>query len=101
MATLPHHDVFGTIRRAKRATHAAHRKAFGAGRKRTPEQLAADIASSILLKLDEGRTWHLAEYGLDTNIALRGLVFAALAALDSEGEALTPEQVGLEETELF
>jgi hypothetical protein len=101
MATIPHTDPFASIRRAKRAAHAAHRKAFGARRKRTPEQLARDIATSILLRLDEGRNWTLSDYHLDTNIALRGLVFAALNALDSECEALTPEQVGLEDTELF
>lgn len=100
MASIAH-NPFAHITRAKRAAHAAHRRAFGARRKRTPEQLAQDIATSILLRLDEGRTWHLEDYNLVENIALRGLVFAALHALDSEGEALTPEQVGLEGTEPF
>lgn len=100
MATIAH-NAFAHIRRATRATHAAHRKAFGARRSRTPEQLARDIATSITLRLDEGRSWTLSDYGLVDNVALRGLVFAALAALDSEGEPVTIEQLTLTDTELF
>lgn len=96
--------------RQKRATHAAHRKAFGPGKHRTPEQRAQDVAASIAQRQDEGRAWDWACYGLDADgdWAQRNLVDAALARLYWTREDLEKlaahhyeeEQARLEELEM-
>ena len=82
MASVP--QAFAHINRQKRASHTAHRKAFGPGKHRTPEQRAADVAASIAQRTDHGDAWDWSTYGLDgpDRWAQRRLVEAALAQLD-------------------
>jgi hypothetical protein len=67
MATLPHPGA---------ARH--HRRAFGPHRRRSQEQLAADIAASIQMRLDEGRSWTWSTYGQEDNPAMQALIEKAL-----------------------
>jgi hypothetical protein len=46
-------------------THHAHRKVFGPGRHRTPQEKALHIAESILLHEADGDSWTIQQYGLD------------------------------------
>jgi hypothetical protein len=59
----------------------SHRKAYGSHRVMSPHVKARNIAQSIALRLDEGRTWTWADYGIAEQPALITLVEAALAHL--------------------
>jgi len=89
----------------KRATHTAHRLAFGPGKRRTATQKAQDVARSIALKNETGADWTWESYGLEGREDQQALVVAALlqVALDANEEALAQawyweeEQARLEE----
>ena len=60
------------------------RRAYGSHRTRRPETKARNIAASIRARQAEGRTWALAEYGIEHNAVMIGLVGDALAASPCE-----------------
>jgi hypothetical protein len=84
------------IKRMKRATHAAHRKAFGPQRTTTSAQRAQYVAESIALRHDAGQTWTWATYGLEGNIAQQRLVELALEVI--EGTKAEAEQAAWDAT---
>jgi hypothetical protein len=99
MATVAQHTT------PRKASHSAHRKAFGPGKRRTAAQKAQDVARSIALRNAHGQDWTWQTYGLDGNETQQALVVAALLqnALDAKEEALAQawyyeeEQARLEE----
>lgn len=73
----------------RKATHSAHRTAFGPGKQRTVAQRALHVAQSIALRNDAGDAWTWDTYGLESNDAQQALVIAALLqmALDAREDA--------------
>jgi hypothetical protein len=59
----------------------SHRRAFGSHRVMSPAVKARNIAESIALRLDEGRAWSYADYGIAEKPEMITLVEAALAQL--------------------
>ena len=65
--------------RQKRTRYRPHRRAMQ--HNTTPAQRARYVAESIALRLDEGRPWTWADYGLADKPEQQALVQTALAAL--------------------
>ena len=57
----------------------SHRLAYGAHRTMSSTAKAANVARSIRLREQEGRSWSWENYGLQANPAQQVLVLAALA----------------------
>src|SRR5205814_1790777 len=83
----------------RKATHSAHRTAFGPGKYRTAQEKARDVAASIAQRHDRGDAWTWATYGLEGNAAQQALVEAALAALDGLAAQDQARQVQAREDE--
>lgn len=70
-------DYPAYVKRQKRL----HRAAYHRARRPAPAQRARFVAESITLKLDEGRAWTWADYGILDGSEMHRLVLVALEEL--------------------